>query len=115
MIDIKNALHLIDDMVVLPVVTIAFLLLTYVVIYLNRKDPDVVRARIFLNYNKFKNAFILLAALAFVLVFHVAFIYIPSLFLIEDSFLMKDLQFFFGLMMAIIPISFVFLFYRSLK
>ncbi len=115
MIDIKNALHLADGIVVLSVVSTAFLLLMYIVIYLHRKDPDVIRAKIFLNYNKFKKAFILLAALAFVLMFHVAFIYIKSLFLIEDYFLIKDLQLFFGLIMAIILISFVIFLYRSLK
>ncbi len=115
MIDIKNALHLADEIVVLSVVLIAFLLLMYIVIYLYKKDPDIVRAKIFLNYNKFKNTFILLAALAFVLVFHVGLIYVKSLFLIENYFLIKDLQLFFGLIMAFILISFVFFLYRSLK
>ncbi len=115
MIDLKNVLHVVNEIVVLPTVIIAFFLLMYIVVFLNRKDPDVVRAKIFINYDKFKKAFLLLAVLAFILIFHVALIYIPHFFLLEDYFLIKDIQLFLGLTLAIVMISFVSLLYKSIK
>ncbi len=115
MIDLKNVLHVVNEIIVLPIVIIAFFLLMYIVVFLNKKDPDVVRAKIFLNYRKFKKAFLLLALFAFILILHVALIYIPHLFLFEDYFLVKDVQLFFGLTLAIIMISFVVYLYRSIK
>ncbi len=115
MIDLKNVLHVVNEIIVLPTVIVAFLLLMYIVVFLNKKDPDVVRAKIFLNYNRFKKAFLLLAVLAFILIFHVALIYFQRFFLIEDYFLVKDLQLFFGLTLAIVMISFVSLLYKCMK
>ncbi|MBU4076911.1 MAG: hypothetical protein KKD46_04170 [Euryarchaeota archaeon] len=83
MMDIKNVLEILNELVVLPIIIITFLLLIYAVFYLSKRDSDVVRSRIFLKYAEFKKAFILLAAFAFVLVLHVALIYIPHLYYIE--------------------------------
>ncbi|MDD5617078.1 MAG: hypothetical protein PHH85_12860 [Candidatus Methanoperedens sp.] len=114
MVDFKNVLEVANDGLVLPIVIITFLLLTYMVFYLGRKDADLVRSKIFLRYSQFKNAFLLLAAFAFVLVIHVALIYTTQLYFIEAS-VIGDLQKFFGLVMSLIMITFVYFLFRSLK
>lgn len=115
MIGIQNVLHVVNEVVILPIVIIAFILLIYIVVYLNRKDPDVVRAKIFLNYDKFRKGFLLLSLLGLLLVFHVSLIYLPHYFLLDDYFLVKDMQLFFGLTMAVVMISFVYYLYRSIR
>lgn len=113
MIDIKNVLELINELFVLPISIITFVLLIYIVVYLQKKDPDVIRSRIFLKYAEIKKAFILLAAFAFVLILHVAFIYIPH-FLLSYSFaFIDDIQKILGLVLILILIAFVYLIYRS--
>lgn len=79
--DIKNVLEIINEVVLLPITIITFLLLIYVVFYLSKKDPDVVRSKIFLkNYS-----------------------------------IISDVQRFFGLLLSIIMISFVYVLIKSIK
>ncbi len=113
MTDLKNVLEVINDGLVLPIVIITFLLLIYVVIYLSKKDADVVRSRIFLKYREFKNSFVLLAVFAFLLILHVSFIYIHDIFAHDP--LIEDMQHFFGIGLALSLIAFVGTIYRSLK
>lgn len=113
--DIKNVLEVLNEFVVLPIIIITFLLLMYVVFYLAKRDPDLVRSRIFLKYAEFKKAFILLAAFAFVLVLHVALIYLPHLYYVEYYSIISDVQRFFGLLLSIIMISFVYVLIKSIK
>jgi len=115
MIGIKNVLQVVNEFVVMTIVIIAFILMIYIAMYLNKKDPDVVRAKIFLNYDKFRKGFLLLSLLGLLLVFHVSLIYLPRYFLLDDYFLVKDLQLFFGLTMAVVMISFVYYLYRSIR
>src|SRR3972149_5790411 len=118
MIDVNNFLILIKEIVVLPIIIITFFLLMYISVYLWKKDPDIIRAKIFLNFNEFKKAFLLLAVFAFVLIFHVTLIYIPHLFysiLQCPATTGYDLQRFFGLVLALVMITFVYFSYRSIK
>ncbi|MCX9010976.1 MAG: hypothetical protein OIN66_07630 [Candidatus Methanoperedens sp.] len=115
MLDMKNALEIINEVVVIPAAIITFSLLMYIVYYLWNKDPDVIRSRIFLKYGEFKKAFLLFALFAFVLILHVSLIYIPHLFSLEDSPLIEDLQRFFGLALTLILITFVSYIYRSMR
>jgi hypothetical protein len=115
MMDIKNVLEVINELVILPIVIITFFLLMYMVFYLSKIDPDVVRSRIFLKYAEFKNALILLAAFAFVLVLHVALIYISNLYYIEYYSILTDIQRFFGLVLSMIMISFVYVLIKCIK
>ncbi len=115
MIGIQNVLHIVNEVVVLPIVIIAFILLIYIVVYLNTKDPDVVRAKIFINYDKFRKGFLMLSLLGLLLIFHVALIYLPKYFLFENNPMIDDLQLFFGLAMAVVLISFVSYLFRSIK
>lgn len=112
---LKNVLEVVNEVVVIPIAIITFILLMYMVIYLNRKDPDIIRSKIFLKYREFKNAFILLAVFAFVLILHVLFIYVPHFYLFDDYFLIRDLQQIFGLILALTMITFVGSIFRSMK
>jgi len=118
MIDVKNVLEVINQVLVLPIAIITFFLLIYIVIYLSKKDPDVIRSRIFLKYNEIKKVFILLVLFAFVLLLHVTFIFYPNIFnfiLEEPPSFIDDLQQILGLVLVIILITFVFLIYRGIK
>ena len=114
MIDIKNVLEVINELLVLPIAIITFVVLMYITIYLWKKDPDVIRSRIFLKYSEIKKAFILLAAFAFVLILHVALIYIPHFFSLNSSVFIEDLQRILGLVLILILITFVYFIYRSI-
>lgn len=119
MIDAKNVLDVIgviNEVLVLPISIITFFILIYIVIFLWKKDPDVVRSRIFLKFNEIKKAFLLFVAFAFILVLHVSLIYIPhylSLSLDSTS-LVYEFQKIFGLLLIIVLISSVYLIFKSL-
>ncbi len=113
--DLKNALEVVNEWIILPIITLTFFLLIYVVYYLSTRDPDVVRSRIFLKYASFKKAFILLAAFAFVLVIHVALIYIPHFFYFEDYPLIKSIQKFCGFLLSLIMLTFTYVFIKAIK
>ncbi len=114
MINIKNVLEVINELLVLPISIITFALLLYIVVFLWKKDPDVIRSRIFLNYSEIKKAFILLVAFAFILILHVSFIYIPHLFFSNSLVFVNDLQKILGLVLILILIAFAYLIYRSI-
>ncbi|HEY6585669.1 MAG TPA: hypothetical protein VIY97_00725 [Candidatus Methanoperedens sp.] len=114
MIEIKNVLEVINEVLVLPIAIITFFLLIYIVVYLCKKDPDVIRSRIFLKYDEIKKAFILFAAFAFILIFHVSLIYIPHIFSLDYSFI-KDLQRIFGLILILIMITFVYIIFGTIR
>ena len=115
MIDIKNVLEVINEVLVLPIAIITFFLLIYIAGYLWKKDPDVIRSRIFLKYNEIKKAFVLFAIFAFVLVMHVSLIYIPHFYLVDYSSLIDDLQRIFGLILVFILIAFVYIIYGVIR
>ena len=116
MIDVKNVLEVVNEILVLPIAIITFFLLIYIVLYLWKKDPDVVRSRIFLKFNEIKKAFILFLAFAFILIFHVSLIYIPHFFsLNSSSSFIYDLQRIFGLLLILILIAFVYVIFRSIR
>ncbi len=101
MLDIKNTLEVVNEVVIVPIAIIAFFMLMYIAVYLKKKDPDVIRSRIFLRYDEFKKSFILLTVFAFLLVLHVLFIYIPHFLGIEEGLLIEDIQRFFGVALAL--------------
>jgi hypothetical protein len=115
MLDLKNALEIVNEVVVIPVVIFTFFLLIYIVLYLRNKDPDIIRSKIFLKYNEFKSAFLLFALFAFVLILHVSLFYIPHFYSLEENPLLEDVQRFFGLSLTLIMITFVFYIYRIMK
>lgn len=114
MIDIKNVLEVTNEIVVLPIAVLTFFLLIYIVTYLWKKDPDIIRSKIFLHYREFKKAFLLLAVFALVLMLHVSLIYIPHFFSFYSP-IISDMQRFFGLILILIMISFVYFIFRIIR
>ncbi len=115
MMDLKNVLDTVNEIIVLPLSIISFFLLMYIVVYLWKKDPDVIRSRIFLKYGQFKKAFLLLAVFAFVLIFHVLLIYLRDHFPYEYYPLIADVQRIFGLALVMIMVSFAYYIFRSIS
>lgn len=113
--DLKNVLEVLNEIVVLPVAVISFILLMQVAMFLQTKDPDVVRAKIFLKYRIFRKALVLTAIFAFVLVIHIFLIYIPRFFNSTFGLPLADIQRFFGLLLVFTLITFVYFIYRSIK
>ncbi len=111
---LQNVLEVVNEIVVLPVVVVTFFLLIYIVAFIWKKDPDIVRSRIFLKYLEFKKAFLLLAVFAFVLMLHVSLIYIPHWFSF-DSPLIDSAQRAFGLILVLILITFTYLIIRNIR
>ncbi|MDP3104931.1 MAG: hypothetical protein Q8M95_10045 [Candidatus Methanoperedens sp.] len=115
MIDLKNVLDVVNEGVVLSIVILTFFLLIYIVYYLSTRDPDIIRSRIFLKYEEFKKAFILLAAFGLMLILHVGFIYLPRYFNFYDYPVLMDLQKLFGLVLSLIMITFVYVLIKSIS
>ncbi len=113
--DLKNVLDAVNEIIVLPLSILSFFLLMYIVVYLWKKDPDVIRSRIFLKYGQFKKAFLLLAAFAFVLIFHVLLIYTRDHFPYEYYPLIADIQRILGLVLVMIMVSFAYYIFRSIS
>lgn len=72
-----ESVNFINQYIILPLTLVTFVLLLYFVYYLGISDPDLIKSKIFLRFNEFRKAFIILAAVGFALVFHVFFIYLP--------------------------------------
>ncbi|MDF1532966.1 MAG: hypothetical protein P1P69_00475 [Methanosarcinaceae archaeon] len=115
---IENVFEYINNNLVLPIVLITFLLLTYIEYNFVRKDPDMVKAKIFLRYNILKKAFLLLAFFSFALLLHVVLISHPHIldFMFQYSLsFIYELQRILGLILVIILIYFVALIYKVIK
>ncbi len=117
MIDVSSAFEFFNEITILPLVIIAFIILVYIAIDLWKKNPDIVRSKIFLNYAGFRKAFFLFSIFAFVLVFHVGLIYYPHIFYFflqcSPSFA-YNLQQYFGLILTIIMLIFVLTLYKNI-
>lgn len=114
MLDVKNVLEVINEVFVLPIAIITFFILVYIVMYLWKKDPDVIRSRIFLKYAHIKKAFLLLVVFAFILVLHVALIYVPHFFSMESYYMMDEIQRILGLLLIFVLLAFSYVIFKSL-
>lgn len=118
MISIEGILEVINEIVILPILLITLILLIYIITYLTNKDPDVIKSRIFLKYDEFKKAFLILLLFAFLLIFHVILIYNPYFFYFLLNYSISfahQLQHFFGLALSITMVIFAYLIYRITK
>ncbi len=117
MIDALNTFEFVNDIAILPIVIITFIILIYIAIDLSRKNPDVIRSKIFLNYSGFRKAFLWFSIFAFVLVFHVGLIYMPNMFyfILKSSSFVYNLQQFLGLILSLIMLAFVYTLYKNIK
>ncbi len=68
---IVDTVEFINHYVIIPLTILTFLMLVYFVVYIRKNDPDVIKSKLFLRFDEFKNAFTILAIAAFVLIFHV--------------------------------------------
>ena len=115
---IENIFEFINDNLVLPIVLITFLLLSYIEYSFLKKSPDVVKARIFLRYDTFKKAFLLLVFFSFGLLLHVVLVSHPHVldFMIQYSpSFIYEFQRILGLFLVLILVSFVGLIYRIIR
>src|SRR4030042_3084560 len=113
-----NIFEFINTYVIPPISIITFFILLYIVLYLNTKNPDIIRSKIFLNYSRFRIAFSLFALFAFILIIHVGLVYNPHIFyfiLHCSPSKAYELQHFFGLILSLIMIAFVGMLYKTLK
>jgi hypothetical protein len=113
--DLKNGLEAINEIIILPVAVISFILLIKVAMFLRTKDPDVVRAKIFLKFRIFRKALVFTAFFSFVLVIHISLIYVRRFYNSIFGLPVADIQRFFGLVLVFTLISFVYFIYRSIK
>ena len=115
---IEQTFEFVNNNLVLPAVLITFLLLSYIEYQLIRKDPDIIKARIFLRYNTFKKAFLLLVLFSFALLLHVVLISHPHIFYFilqcTPSFI-YEVQRILGLFLVIILVYFVALIYKTIR
>lgn len=112
---IINVLDVINEIIIIPVAMATFILLIYITLYLRKRDPEVIRAKIFLHYYTFKKAFELLAVFAFVLIIHVSLLYVPNYFYSDPPLSLIELQHFFGLVLALVMLSFAYYVFKSIK
>jgi len=115
---IIETIEIINEILVIPIVLLTFILLIYTVLNLWKKDPDIIRSKLFLNYFEFKKAFLLFSIFALVLVLHVSLIYSPHLLyyiLNCSSSMAYGLQKFLGLILVLIMTSFVYYLNKSIK
>ncbi len=113
-----SLLEIINEYVILPIILLTFFILIYIVVYIHKKDSNVIRSRIFLNYSNFKAAFSLFSLFGLMLIIHVALVYNPHIFysiLNCSPSMANELQHFFGLMLSLTLIAFVGLFYKCIK
>lgn len=115
---IETIFEFINDNLVLPIVLITFLLLLYIEFQLVKKNPDVIKSRLFLRYNTLKKAFLLLALFSFILLLHVVLVSHPHVldFMIQYSpSFIYEFQRILGLFLVLILVSFVGLIYRIIR
>lgn len=111
-------LDIINEYVILPIIILTFFILIYIVVYIHKKDSNIIRSRIFLNYSSFKAAFSLFSIFGLILIIHVALVYNPHIFyyiLNCSPSMANDLQHVFGLLLTLILIAFVGLLYKCIK
>jgi len=93
---IVDTVEFINHYVIIPLTILTFLILVYFVVYIRKTDPDIIKSKLFLRFNKFKNAFTILAIAAFVQIFLILSIYLRNLIdmssMLEILFLFYNIQ-----------------------
>lgn len=80
---IIQSVEFINQYVILPLITLSFIMILYFIVFLRRNDQDVIKSKIFLKSDEFVKAFTVLAVIALALVFHVFLIYLHHFIVIE--------------------------------
>jgi hypothetical protein len=114
---ILDSVQFINLYIILPLTLLTFILLLYFVYFLGKLDPDLIKSKIFLRFEYFKQAFIILAIAAFALVFHVILIYLRDFITISSrqSLFIFGIQQLLGLILAILLLLFVYRLFKTIK
>lgn len=76
---IVDTVELINHSVIIPLTILTFLILVYFVIYIRKNDPDIIKSKLFLRFDEFKNAFTILAFASFIQIFLILSTYLRDL------------------------------------
>lgn len=116
---IIDAVEFINQYILIPLTIITFVLLVYFVLYIRRNDPDLIKSKIFLNFEQFISAFTILAVAAFVLIFHVILIYQYKFFDLSSSLhlqiFISKFQQLLGLVLTILLLLFAYRIFKIVK
>ncbi|MCG7848119.1 MAG: hypothetical protein MIO93_02930 [ANME-2 cluster archaeon] len=116
---IVDTVEFINHYVIIPLTILTFLMLVYFVVYIRKNDPDIIKSKVFLRFDEFKNAFTILAIAAFVLIFHVLLIYLRDLIdmssMLELLYLFYNIQQSLGLLLAILLLIFAYRLFKVVK
>ena len=114
---ILDSVQFINQYIILPLTLVTFILLIYFVYFLGKSDPDLIKSKIFLRFEYFKQAFIILAIAAFALVFHVILIYLHDFITIlgRQSLYISGIQQLLGLVLTILLLLFVYKLFKTVK
>ncbi len=116
---IVDTVEFINHYVIIPLTILTFLMLVYFVVYIRKNDPDIIKSKLFLRFDEFKNAFTILAIAAFVLIFHVLLIYLHNLIdmssMLELLVLFSNIQQLLGLALAILLLIFAYILFKVVK
>ena len=116
---IVDTIEFINNYVIIPLTIVTFAILVYFVIYIRNNDPDVIKSKLFLRFDEFKNAFTILAFAAFILIFHVLLIYLHNFIdmsqMLNLMVLIPNMQQLLGLVLTILLLLFAVRIFRVIK
>ncbi|MCL7475360.1 MAG: hypothetical protein SCH39_12735 [Methanosarcinales archaeon] len=116
---IVDTVEFINHYAIIPLTILTFSMLMYFVIYIRMNDPDIIKSKLFLRFDEFKNAFTILAFAAFVLIFHVLFIYLHNIIdmssMLELLVILSKIQQLLGLILTILLLFFASRLFKVVK
>ncbi|MBW6517601.1 MAG: hypothetical protein K0A89_03765 [ANME-2 cluster archaeon] len=116
---IVDTVEFINHYAIIPLTILTFSMLMYFVIYIRMNDPDIIKSKLFLRSDEFKNAFTILAFAAFVLIFHVLFIYLHNLIdmssMLDLLVILSKIQQLLGLILTILLLFFASRLFKLVK
>ncbi|MDF1531135.1 MAG: hypothetical protein P1P72_02260 [ANME-2 cluster archaeon] len=116
---IVDTVKFINHYAIIPLTILTFSMLMYFVIYIRMNDPDIIKSKLFLRFDEFKNAFTILAFAAFVLIFHVLFIYLHNIIdmssMLELLVIISKIQQLLGLILTILLLFFASRLFKVVK
>ncbi|MCK4928206.1 MAG: hypothetical protein KAR76_00575 [Methanosarcinales archaeon] len=116
---IVDTIEFINNYAIIPLTIVTFAILVYFVVYIRSNDPDVIKSKLFLRFDEFKNAFTILAFAAFVLIFHVLLIYLHNFIdmsqMLNLMVLIPNMQQLLGLVLTILLLLFAVRIFRVIK
>lgn len=116
---IVEMVEFINHYIIIPLTILSFAMLVYFVIFIRTNDPDIIKSKLFLRFDEFRNAFTILAVAAFVLIFHVLLIYLHYFIditpMLEMLVILSKLQQLLGLVLTVLLLFFAFRLIKVVK